>query len=171
MSVWFTSDLHLGHERVAPDRGFTTIAEHDWQIIENINKVVNKRDKLFILGDFAFTDKGFQQAYDLRCQNIELILGNHDVYPTNKYRKIVQKIHGFRGYKSFWLSHCPIHPNEMRKKTGNLHGHIHKFGDTDEITDPRYFNVNIEYHSLGPVSFIEIEKHFESENLKECHKE
>jgi len=165
MSTWFTSDLHLGHYSVGKTRGFDITDEHDYTLVENINSKVNKRDKLFILGDLAFTDKGLHWLDVVRCRNIELILGNHDKYPLRRYMEHgITKFHGFRGYKNYWLSHCPIHPNEIRKKTGNIHGHIHTFGDTEKIIDPRYYNVNVEFHDLHPVSLEEIERHFKEKN-------
>ena len=161
MSTFFTSDLHLGQSRIIEDRKFSCIDEHDWKLVENINEMVNKRDKLFILGDLAFSPKGLNWASQIACQNIELILGNHDMYQIKKYHQAgILKIHGFRGYRNKWLSHCPMHPNEIRKKDGNIHGHIHKFGDTPDITDPRYYNVNVEYHDLKPVPFEAIEEYY-----------
>ncbi|MCP5004645.1 MAG: hypothetical protein GY941_12015, partial [Planctomycetes bacterium] len=168
MSVWFTSDLHLGHRGVLKwsraEFKEGDIDYHDFTIIENINSWVNKRDKLYILGDLAFSDRALQRARDINCENIELILGNHDTYPIHKYMSMGMKLHGFRGYKNFWLSHCPIHPSEMRKKTGNIHGHIHRGGDTAVIDDPRYFNVNIELHKYLPVPFDKIKAHFNAIN-------
>jgi calcineurin-like phosphoesterase family protein len=163
MTTWFTSDLHLGHHRVAETRGFFPTADMDNTIIENINSLVNKRDKLFILGDLAFTDAGLQQMLNLKCKNVELIMGNHDQYPAIRYLKAgIQKLHGFRGYKTFWLSHAPMHPNELRKKQGNLHGHIHKFGDTPPIEDKRYYNVNVEFHGMKPVQLETIQEYFKA---------
>ena len=47
-SIYITADLHLGHEKVALARGFTTVAEHDRVIIDNINSVVHKRSCLYV---------------------------------------------------------------------------------------------------------------------------
>lgn len=158
MSVWFTSDLHFGHLLMSKTRCFNSMEDHDLSIAENINKVVRKKDKLYILGDLAFTETGLSNARLIQCTNIELILGNHDKYSVEKYLTVVQKIRGFCVYKDYWLSHCPIHPNEMRSMKGNLHGHIHNFGDTQRINDKRYFCVNPEFHGMYPISFTDIEK-------------
>lgn len=169
MSTWFTSDLHLGHVLIAQTRGFTRAGVpdanyHDWELIENINSRVHKRDKLFILGDVAFTDAGLQRLGDIRCRNIEVILGNHDKYPLKRYLQYVQKIHGFRGYRDYWLSHCPIHPAEIREKAANIHGHVHVFSDTEKIEDQRYYNVNVEFHKFFPVSLDKINVTFEAKS-------
>jgi calcineurin-like phosphoesterase family protein len=162
MSVFFTSDLHLGNKKSAENRGFMSADDHDYHMTENINDTINKRDKLFILGDIGDNKNSLiKWLPSIRCQNIELIMGNHDVYGAAFYLQYVQKIHGFRGYKNYWLSHCPIHPHEMRKKTGNIHGHIHIFGDTEDITDSRYFNVNPEFNDMKPVSLEQIQARLE----------
>ena len=152
-NVYFTSDLHLGHAFAARTRAIPNIDEHDWHIVETINETVPKRGKLFIVGDMAFSRKGMQWARNIRCQNVELILGNHDMYKTQEYMDMGWKIHGFTRYKDFWMSHCPMHPNEIRKMAGNIHGHVHRFSDTPRVEDPRYFNVNCEYHSYKPVRY------------------
>lgn len=155
-NVFFTSDLHLGHQFAARTRAMPIIAEHDWHIVETINETVPKRGKLYIIGDAFFSDGGMKWARNIQCQNIELILGNHDMYPVQKYLKMGWKIHGFRRYKDFWMSHCPMHPNEIRKMSGNIHGHVHRFSDTKRVEDPRYFNVNCEYHGYKPVRYDKI---------------
>jgi len=158
MSVWFSSDLHLGNTR---SRGIGSSEQTANRIVVNINSMVNKGDKLFLLGDVADTYEGLKCINKIRCANIELILGNHDKFQLTKYHQAgIKKIHGFRGYKNYWLSHCPIHPNEMRKKIANIHGHIHRDGDTEKITDSRYFNVNTEFHEFYPVSMDNINKYY-----------
>jgi len=157
-NVFFTSDLHLGHQMIARTRCFNSMDEHDGTLVENINQTVPKRSKLYILGDLAFSRNGLQWAKEIKCDNIELILGNHDMYPLTEYLKIATKIHGFRKYKTFWLSHCPIHPNELRDMDGNIHGHVHHFSDTTKIEDPRYINVNTEFHKHKPITFEAIQE-------------
>ena len=51
--VYFTSDLHLGHQFAAVNRGFTTYIEHDDYVIEQLEKIP-KKAKLIVLGDIAF---------------------------------------------------------------------------------------------------------------------
>jgi calcineurin-like phosphoesterase family protein len=40
MAVWFTSDTHFCHAKVAELRGFATRDEHDEAIIANWNQIV-----------------------------------------------------------------------------------------------------------------------------------
>lgn len=56
-------------------------------------------------------------------------------------------------YKDFWLSHCPLHPNELRGKK-NIHGHVH----FQSIPDSRYFNTSLENINYTPINVEEIRK-------------
>lgn len=51
--VRFIADLHLSHENMAKRRGFSSKEEHDEHIITEWNKVVDKRDVTYILGDIT----------------------------------------------------------------------------------------------------------------------
>ena len=48
MSTFFIADLHLGHKNMAIKRGFKDTFEHDEYLIKRWNKVVSKKDKVFI---------------------------------------------------------------------------------------------------------------------------
>lgn len=94
MTDFFTSDLHLGDGDVAVGlRGFTTTAEHDSMILDNLDSVLTTGDRLFCLGDLtAGTDihaekKHLRELRDvIKDNNARLLLipGNHDlVHPLN----------------------------------------------------------------------------------------
>jgi calcineurin-like phosphoesterase family protein len=70
------------------------------------------------------------------------------------YRDLFTEIHGFLRYKNVWLSHVPIHPQEMYRCEANVHGHIHKNSESPELPFP-YINVNWDYWQR-PVSLEEI---------------
>ena len=157
MSIYFTSDLHLGHDKAAEFRDFGgDVALHDKTIIDNINRVVGKRAKLFILGDIAFNRIGLEKVKDINCVNVELFLGNHDKFHVSTYLEYVPKISGFRKYKDCWLSHCPIHPNELYRCNYNIHGHVHKSGNSPPIASERYINVNIDMHNYEVVAWEDL---------------
>ena len=52
-NIWFTSDLHLGHDRefIYKPRGFNSVYEMNEAIIANWNKVVQPEDDIYLLGD------------------------------------------------------------------------------------------------------------------------
>ena len=160
-NVWFTSDLHLGHENIAKLRGFASAEDHDECLIDLHNNLVGKKDKVFILGDFLWNRHKATLAHAKRMAGTkELIFGNHDTFAIKSYQEVgVIRFHGFRRYKKFWISHAPIHPYEIRGR-GNIHGHIHPLvGDCPPLGE-EYFNVNVEAHAFCPTNLDEIERHF-----------
>jgi len=169
MSVWFTSDLHIGHPKIAELRGFSTVKEHDDTIIHNISSKLLKRDKLFILGDVVWKPMHLRRLDEISCYK-ELLFGNHDKLSTKEYMKYFQKLHGFVRYKNFWLSHCPIHPQEIHRCMGNIHGHIHNKAATKPLDKP-YYCVNLDFHDLFPVQFETIRDSFEEYHTKDIMKD
>ena len=149
-NVWFASDLHIGHTGIAKHRGFASIEEHDEEIIQNFS-VIGKKDKLFILGDVVWGNKDLPRLKEIPGVK-ELIIGNHDGLMTKEYLKYFTKVHGFRKYKHFWLSHAPIHPQEIFRCRGNIHGHLHKGASTPPLDMP-YYNVNVDYNKMLPTNF------------------
>lgn len=88
--LFFTSDTHYHHTNIcygvskwANERScrmFNSLEEMDSKIVENINNTVGENDVLIHLGDWSFGGK--EQIWEFRkqikCNNIHLILGNHD---------------------------------------------------------------------------------------------
>jgi calcineurin-like phosphoesterase family protein len=171
--VYFISDLHLGHRNILKYRSqFDTIEEHDSVILDNILSRVTKRDVLWILGDVIFerglNDKNVELLRTIRKNVgwIKVVIGNHCT--DNKFRQdllkyllltgIYDEVHGLVGYKNHWLSHCPIHPDELRGKVCNIHGHLHDY----VLEDKRYFSVCCEQVNYTPISFQEIKERVKS---------
>lgn len=159
-NVWFCSDLHLGHKNIGKFRAplVSSEEENNTRILNDWKTYVTKRDTVFVLGDFCF-DLPIFDSLDLPGDKKYLIRGNHDRFQTPKYLQFFNEIEGLFRYKGFWLSHAPIHPDELRGKV-NLHGHVHYA----TVKDPRYFNCCPE--NLWPkygrclVSLDEVRKHF-----------
>ena len=91
---WITSDLHLGHRKVANMRGFDTAPDHDKAIMGNIMNTVAYGDTLIILGDITL-GRDLQALNMLKKLKRELDLtlilapGNHDLcHPINKGKSI-----------------------------------------------------------------------------------
>jgi len=155
---WFTSDLHLGHRLTTKDRGFNTIKEHDEAVIASFCDLPRK-GKLWILGDIGFRIESMELLRAIPCRNIVMVFGNHDTFDLGVYNKYFADIRGVQKYNKMWLSHIPVHPQELYRVVGNIHGHIHKCAATKPLEDKRYFNVNWDFH-LGPVPFETIEEQF-----------
>lgn len=143
-NVLFCSDLHLGHGLAAEKRGFKwQVAEHDYYIIETLREQCTKRSLLWILGDVAMRLESLA-LLDAVPGEKRLIFGNHDQFQLGVYLKYFKQVHGFLRYKEMWLSHCPIHPQEIYRCKLNVHGHIHKGAATPELPRP-WANVNWDF--------------------------
>ena len=154
--VRFISDLHLGHKAIhifsGKERGgVTSVEEHDEYIVKQWNSVVSKNDLVYILGDVCFDEDKLPLLKKMKG-NKHLILGNHDKLTLDKYKPYFNKIHGFMKYKgAAWLSHSPIHPQELRDKW-NIHGHVHQ----KSVPDYRYINVCVEALNGQPISWNDL---------------
>lgn len=102
MNIWFTSDTHYNHKNICrgtsqwnldeeqgsnhqKTRDFNTLEEMNTTIVNEINKYVKPNDILYHLGDWSFG--GIESIWEFRkqinCQNIHLVLGNHDHHIEN----------------------------------------------------------------------------------------
>jgi calcineurin-like phosphoesterase family protein len=161
--VFFISDLHFGHKRITEFEGGRWRTGDSWEenmhaIICNWNAVVrDKRDLVWVLGDVAFSQEGFDALGELNGRK-KLVRGNHDNYfSTEDWLKHFETVESLVRYKDCWLTHAPMHPCELRGKK-NIHGHVHHntvrngYGEYDE----RYINVCCEAVRETPIPFQDI---------------
>lgn len=121
-----TSDLHLGHKNICKYRTkFTSAEEHHNFIFENLALTVGKRDTLYILGDCAFDKYWLEKVKNIKCQHKKLICGNHDTehHTMRELCEAFDSVEALMSKRNVWFSHCPIHPQEMRGRLFNIHGH------------------------------------------------
>lgn len=154
--VYIISDCHFGHRNICKYRTqFSSIEEHNEFILDNILSTVTKRDVLYMLGDMFFTREAiyqYGQAISDKIRHTCVILGNHDTDNTERALNVgvmwgmFTSIHGLKSHRGCWLSHAPIHENELRGKI-NIHGHVHN----QTIKDDRYFNACCENINYTPV--------------------
>ncbi len=147
--VWYTSDLHFQHVKVSQLRGFSSVEEHDEQLISNWNSAVHPKDIVWVLGDVAIGSGGLPKVDRLNGTK-HLITGNHDAcFPMhrNAHKAQVKWLQYFDSVQAyarrkvlgveFLLSHFPYtgdHTAEIRypeyrlQDTGMLlvHGHTHQ---------------------------------------------
>ncbi len=110
--VYFTSDTHFGHEKIAVNRGFASAQEHDDWIIKNWNARVQPEDTVIHCGDFLVGVKDNPKSY---CENILkqlngnilLIWGNHISGVKQIYREELFR----RGWSS--LEAYPLTVNKL----------------------------------------------------------
>jgi len=155
-NVWFISDIHAGHNNIHKYRTQFESEEHHFDVVkENYHKVVGKRDKVFFLGDIAFTQERLEDIGKWAGYCKVLIAGNHctDSVPIKEVVKNYDEVYSLKKYKEFWLSHFPLHPDELRGKY-NVHGH----GHFHKIDDQRYLNVCLEWTDYFPIDLNEVRK-------------
>lgn len=150
-TVYFAGDLHFGHKNIGNFRPVLSESDHREMIIDRFNQVLKKRDTLYLMGDIAFTPEMVEQLDRIKCGYKFLILGNHDIKDTALWLQHVDDIFGIEKYKRAWLTHCPIHPAELRGRI-NIHGHVHNA----TIEDNRYFNTSLENTNYNPISYADI---------------
>lgn len=152
-NVFFVGDLHAGHRNVHKFRTqFASEQEHFEAMKENYHKVVTKRDKVIFTGDTAFTLERLADVSTWAGDQI-LVAGNHCTQDLNMrvIAAYFKEVHALLKYKEFWISHAPMHPDELRGKV-NIHGHVHHA----TIPDSRYFNTSLENTGFMPISLDEI---------------
>lgn len=153
--VFIISDLHLGHRSVlgfaneyrAKSLGVSTVKEHDELLCDLWSGTVHKRDLVIVLGDLGYT---WRIMKDLPGRK-KVLLGNHDKHHASEYLEVFEDIIGPVKYKKHWLSHFPIHADELFGKKV-IHGHTHSQG----INDSRYINVSVEMTRGYPISYQKI---------------
>ena len=80
--IYFTSDLHFGHESVIEkcNRPFSSVEEMNEAMIKNWNKVVMPDDDVYVLGDMIFRAEQPPELFLKRLRGKKhLIFGNHDL--------------------------------------------------------------------------------------------
>lgn len=87
-TIWFTADLHFGHEKIAElsHRPFANASEMGDALVENWNAKVGPDDIGWILGDLAIEGSwrtGLERAAQMNGR-LRLITGNHDQPWTGK---------------------------------------------------------------------------------------
>lgn len=89
-TIWYTSDLHLGHPRVSELRGFERTEEHDASILKSWRKQVKPKDTVYILGDIATDEVEYALNVIKSLPGTKrLITGNHDpVHPMHRRTSI-----------------------------------------------------------------------------------
>lgn len=173
MQRFYVSDLHLGHQKIVEmGKGLqpgSCSEERDEILVDRWNsKVPKKRGIVTILGDIAFSVQTLQTLGRLNGR-LEVILGNHDDYwkPSDLPPNVEMLNQSLVRRHRLWFSHCPMHPDEIRKCAGNVHGHTHQH----ILSDLRYLNICIEQlPGFAPISLDEIRAEYARRGIELLHK-
>lgn len=80
--IYYCSDLHIGHTRIAHLRGFAHADTWENYVFDELARL-KRDDVLYILGDLAFgkaaTDRTYDKLAALKIRQINLTWGNHDL--------------------------------------------------------------------------------------------
>jgi calcineurin-like phosphoesterase family protein len=185
--VWFTSDTHYNHSNICRatttwtdadnvTRDFPSLQEMNEKLISSINEHISQDDILIHLGDWSFG--GFESIQTFRdriiCQNIHLVLGNHDHHierDKDNIRSIFSSVNHYLELEIVWeatakikerqrfvLMHYPIASwNGMNEGVIHLHGHVH-LPNHLRISKGKAMDVGVDGNGLNPISMGEVIK-------------
>ena len=164
--IYFTSDLHLGHENVIKfqNRPFINIEEMNRVLICNYNSVVQPDDTVYILGDLAFkipVDDANSLIAKLNGKKY-LIRGNHDKrYDGSLFEEITDYKEIGEYSNHFILMHYPmLEWKRQHRGSIHLHGHMHNVGVDYNLecksNGIRRYDVGIDANTFYPISITTI---------------
>ena len=173
--VYFTSDLHIGHDKdfIWRPRGFSSIEEHDTEIIKRWNNIITPEDTVYILGDLCMSENEteWNRVYKVLNGKKFIIWGNHDT--NNKIIKYETEynmtylgfayLYKYNKKKMFYLSHYPTYTTNYKDNKNpliNLFGHTHQKNNFFD-NNPDMYHVGLDSHNCTPVSIEEIIKDIE----------
>jgi calcineurin-like phosphoesterase family protein len=182
--VFFTSDLHFGHENVLgfDKRPFTTLEEMENELIQRWNVKVSKEDTVYVLGDMIWKSRNGDAHKLIKSLNGQIILikGNHDRFLLNaKAKNALVEIKDYDDIR-ITLQDGTVHRcilchyfipmyNGHRHGAIHLHGHSHFSAEADyellmakELNDAgitnEIYNVGCMHWNYEPVTLDEILK-------------
>ena len=149
---WIIADYHYGHYNIIKhcNRPFwhevwnediqgyipePNVHEMNKVMTENTNSVVGVNDVLHIVGDIAYRGQNADfYRKQIKCRNVNLILGNHDDHNISKYKTFTSVQHyselKYNG-RLIVLSHYP-----MRSWRNSFHGSLHCYGHVHHNIEP-----------------------------------
>lgn len=182
--IWFTSDLHFSHFNIVK---YTTkrssefnlditdadmLTKHDKSIIDRWNETVNKKDVVYILGDFSFASpEETKKILGKLNGEKHLIIGNHDgsCRTLGNYFESVSHIKEVSFKKTLFPFleeniHCVMCHFPMiawnRRMSGSimLHGHTHgSICELNKLSEELRLDIGFD-SEIGGCNLVEIEE-------------
>ena len=168
MKVYFTADCHFDHTNIIKycNRPFKNIKQMNETIIKRWNKIINKDDLVYHIGDFAF--RGQLNARKFECilnGDIVHIQGNHDL--NNGIKTYITKCMMYFGGKDVFVQHHP--PEIIPVCDFCICGHIHekwKFKIHKQHLNIPIINVGVDVNEFTPVSTESLLKQYNKIKFK-----
>lgn len=181
MAIFFTSDLHLMHDRefLYKPRGFDNVWDMNRAIVERWNAVVAPDDDVYCLGDIMLNnnDEGIRLLKQLKGR-IHIICGNHDsparIELYEQCYNVVEVVYATvlkYGKYRFYLSHYPtittnLDETHFSQHLLNLYGHTHQ-GSNFFNDNPFMYHVGLDSHGCTPVDIDTVIEDMRAK-YKEC---
>lgn len=176
--TYVISDYHFSHWGVCkfmnPDgtklRPWDSPDQMDRDLIDFTNEIVNENDKIYFLGDLCINRRGLHVVSGLKCKNLILIKGNHDIFKLEDYTPYFRDVRSCHVMNKTILTHIPVHKSQLERFTLNIHGHTHWHEVLDEKgkKDLRYYNVCVEKTNYRPVDIEKIYEYGKQLNDRNC---
>ena len=157
--TWVYSDPHFYHKNICKFLNYDGSKVRPWDDAEKMtedmilwyNELVRPEDRVYLLGDVAFTTGHMNKVLPRLMGRKVLVLGNHDPNKLRKYSEHLDDVRGYIVKKGFIMSHIPIHPGSLSKWQLNIHGHLH--GNEVMLhdgVDKRYYCACVERTNFRP---------------------
>ena len=179
MAVYFTADLHLGHNSILASCGrpFENISDMNRELIRNWNARVTNDDHVYIVGDVFYGGRraaGMNEAIEtVNKLNgvLHLIAGNHDLpYLKNiGYHYLFADVDHLRYLnhdgKDIFLCHYPLAEwSGYFRESWHIYGHIHNHKNDAFLymrQKENALNAGVDICGFMPVTFSELIKYNE----------
>lgn len=176
--IFFTSDTHFRHENIIKycARPFSSVEEHDEELIRRWNEAVPEDGIVFHLGDVAFgNNKQVNEILERLNGTIYLVVGNHDwrsVVKQNakRFAMVTQQLKIDIEGKDITLNHYPMlcFAGVYRglKASWQLFGHVHSGPNSSVGLDhmrlqhlfPTQYDVGVDNNDFAPVSYEKVKR-------------
>lgn len=165
--TWLYSDPHFYHKNIVTFTNYDGSKVRPWDdanemtedLIKWYNELVEDSDRVYILGDVAFSATNMRNAVSRLKGRKVLVKGNHDPDKHREmYMELFDDVRAMVVRKGFIMTHIPIHPHSLSRWKLNIHGHLHANSITDgplgepySPLDKRYRCVCVEQTNWRPI--------------------
>lgn len=171
--TWVYSDPHFYHHNICKFEREPGVKLRPWDDAEQMtedmirwyNEMVDDGDRVYILGDVAFSNRHMHNSVGRLKGRKVLVPGNHEPPKMRQYFDLFDDVRGYVVKKGFIMSHIPIHPGSLSRWKLNIHGHTHAnqvkdmFGRHElQSNDERYFCACVENTNFRPILLDDILK-------------
>lgn len=168
--TWVYSDPHFYHGNICKFtkedgsklRPWDDANEMTEDMIRWYNELVDDKDRVYILGDVAFSSANIRTTVSRMKGRKVLVPGNHEPPKMRKYFDLFDDVRGYVVKKGFIMSHIPIHVGSLSRWQLNIHGHTHaNVVMSDSLlpfADSRYYCACVERTNFRPILLDDILK-------------